>query len=236
MAQDVRSVAYVMLEMLTGLRVRGALMEKCNLLSKVAAESLEHQILRGLLELKSLDEIAAHAYFSVVHPANSSVLGHSVHGAQEQRHIIGLLTKQELTKSQTMKRQYLQQIRTWQAQFEKKYRKKPKPGDRPAGIVRLQGRCQALTERMQELNDRLAAAHGSIYRMISDKEALAIAATSQSSPVQQEDYRHQHKSLSDVAPGSPVRSEGSRSDSFGRGEGKRSPAQKAFLNRFGPSQ
>ncbi|EGZ15655.1 hypothetical protein PHYSODRAFT_315856 [Phytophthora sojae] len=147
--------------MLTGLRVRGSLMEKYNILAKVGADSLEYQ-----------------------------------------RHIIGVLTKQELTKCQTMKRQYLQQVRAWQAQFEKKYRRKPNPADRPTGIVRLQGRCMALNERMQELNDRLAAAHGSIYRLISSKGVLAIDATSPSG-------------------------------SFDQGGGKRSPAQKAFLNRFG---
>ncbi|KAE9345210.1 hypothetical protein PF008_g8862 [Phytophthora fragariae] len=44
MAQDVRSVAYVMVEMLTGLRARGSLMEKWNMLTKVAADSLEYQV------------------------------------------------------------------------------------------------------------------------------------------------------------------------------------------------
>eukprot|EP00644_Phytophthora_capsici_P011514 jgi/Phyca11/118870/e_gw1.37.427.1 len=149
-----------MVEMLTGLRVRGSLMEKNSLLSKVAADSPEHQ-----------------------------------------RQIIGVLTNQELQQCQTMKRQYLQQIRAWQTQFEKKYRRKPTPADRSAGIVRLQGRCQALKERMQELNDRLAASHGSIYRMIADTQALTIDASSES-------------------------------DSIDRSEGRRSPAQKAFLNRF----
>ncbi|OWZ22468.1 Serine/threonine protein kinase [Phytophthora megakarya] len=133
-----------------------------------------------------------------------------VHGsAKEQQHIIGVFTKQELKKCQAMKRQYLQQIQAWQSQFEKKYQRKPKPVDRPGGIVRLQGRCQALNERMQELNDRLTVAHGSIYEMISDKEARTSDTSSHIIPAQ--------------------------SDSFESG-GKRSPAQKAFLNRFGSSQ
>ncbi|KAG7382415.1 hypothetical protein PHYPSEUDO_004896 [Phytophthora pseudosyringae] len=232
MAQDVRSVAYVMLEMLTGLRVRGALMEKSNLLSKVAEGSLEHQVLSRLLSQAPLKEVAAHPYFSSVSPIDSMGTLDLSQATQEQRYITGILTKQELSRCQTMKRQYLQQIRAWQGQFEKKYRRKPKPADRPAGIVRLQGRCQALNERVQELNDRLAASHGSIYRMIADKEALAIDPPSQSVPVQHEDHLSQHTSLVDVTAGSPVASDESRSDSFGRNGGNRSPAQKAFLNRF----
>lgn len=169
MAQDIRSVAYVMLEMLTGLRVRGSLMEKYNILAKVGADSLEYQALRSLLEVKPLEEVLRCAYFSSVYQADSMAIRNLAQATQEQRHIIGVLTKQELTKCQTMKRQYLQQVRAWQAQFEKKYRRKPNPADRPTGIVRLQGRCMALNERMQELNDRLAAAHGSIYRLISSK-------------------------------------------------------------------
>ncbi|EEY58017.1 uncharacterized protein PITG_00624 [Phytophthora infestans T30-4] len=109
-----------MVEMLTGLRVHGSLMEK------------------RILET-----------------------------TPEQRHIVGILTNQELIKCQTLERQYLQQIRAWHTQFEKKYRRKPKPVDRPGGIVRLQGRCQALKERMEELNNRLATSHGSDYQMIA---------------------------------------------------------------------
>ncbi|KAJ8579052.1 hypothetical protein ON010_g141 [Phytophthora cinnamomi] len=236
MAQDVRSVAYVMLEMLTGLRARGSLMEKCNLLTKVAAESLEYQVLRSLLELQSLEEILKHPYFSPVNYANSNTIQSSAQETHEQRHIIGILTKQELTKCQTMKRQYLQQVRAWQAQFEKKYRRKPNPADRPTGIVRLQGRCLALNERIQELNDRLAAAHGSIYRLISDKEGLAIDVTSQRVAGEQDDSPGQLKNTEGPTSTSSIESDGSRLDSFGRGGGKRSPAQKAFLNRFGSEQ
>lgn len=229
MAQDVRSVAYVMLEMLTGLRARGSLMEKWNMLTKVAADSLEHQVLRSLMELKSLEEILGHQYFSSARQTDSTAVQTSAQATQEHRHIIGMLTKQELTKCQAMKRQYLQQVPAWQAQFEKKYRRKPNPADRPAGIVRLQGRCMALNERMQELNDRLAAVHGSIYRLIADKEALAIDATSPRIPARKEDNLDQPKNLDTSSTESDV----TRADSFDRGGGKRSPAQKAFLNRFG---
>lgn len=142
---------------------------------------------------------------------------------------LGVLTNQELRQCQTMKRQYLQQIRAWQTQFEKKYRRKPTPAERSAGIVRLQGRCQALKERMQELNDRLSASHGSIYRMIADTQALTIDASSHSAS--QEGYPSQHGSFEDVPMEPSVFPEG-ESDSIDRSEGRRSPAQKAFLNRF----
>ncbi|KAL3671392.1 hypothetical protein V7S43_003318 [Phytophthora oleae] len=234
-AQDVRSVAYVMLEMLTGLRARGSLMEKGNLLSKVAADSSEYQVMSVLLALSPLKDVLALPYFASVNSTARTPFLNSGQVVQEQRQIIGLLTKQELNQCHTMKRQYLQQIRAWQAQFEKKYRRKPKPVDRSAGIVRLQGRCQALNERMQELNDRLAASHGSIYRMIADKEALTIDASSQSAPAPQEGIPSQLGSFDDVTTGSPV-FPGNESDSSDRSEGRRSPAQKAFLNRFSPSQ
>ncbi|KAE9130565.1 hypothetical protein PF005_g4342 [Phytophthora fragariae] len=233
MAQDVRSVAYVMVEMLTGLRARGSLMEKWNMLTKVAADSLEYQVVRSLMELKSLEEILGHQYFSSVRRADSTVIQTSAQATQEHRHIIGMLTEQELTKCQAMKRQYLQQVRAWQAQFEKKYRRKSNPADRPAGIVRLQGRCLALNERMQELNDRLAAVHGSIYRLIADKEALAIDATSPRIPAGKEDNLDKPKNPEGLTTTSSTESDVTRSDSFDRGGGKRSPAQKAFLNRFG---
>ncbi|KAG3035389.1 hypothetical protein JG687_00005053 [Phytophthora cactorum] len=232
LAQDVRSVAYVMVEMLTGLRVHGSLMEKSNLLSKVATGSPEHQFLSSLLALMPLSELLVHPYFSAVNPTHYQVS----ETTQEQRHIVGILTNQELLKCQTMKRQYRQQIRAWQAQFEKKYRRKPNSADRPGGIVRLQGRSQALKDRMEELNNRLTSSHGSIYQMIVDKEALAIDASSQSVPTQHEEQLMQ-KNLVDGTTGSPVASEGSsRSDSLGQSGGNRSPAQKAFLNRFGSPQ
>ncbi|KUF76966.1 hypothetical protein AM587_10014564 [Phytophthora nicotianae] len=210
--QDVRSVAYVMVELLTGLRVHGSLMEKSNLLSKVATDCLEHQFLSAVLALKPLKELLAHPYFSTVNPTYNQVS----ETTPEQRYIVGILTNQELTKCQIMTRQYLQQIREWKAHFEKKYRRKPQPVDHPAGIVRLQGRCQALKERMEELNNRLPSSHGSVYQLIEENDALTIDTL-------------------DIA-GSPVASEGSRSDSLDRSGGNRSPAQKAFLNRFGPPQ
>lgn len=211
-------------------------MEKSNLLSKVAAGSPEYQILSSLLALTPLKELLAHPYFSSVNPAQSTVFHDSSQATQEQRRIIGILTKQELKKCEVTKRQYLQQIRAWQTQFEKKYLRKPKPTDRPAGIVRLQGRCQALNERTQELNDRLAAGHGSIYRMISGNEALAVGASSQSLPAQHEDNLVQHKSTSDESMWPAVESECSISDAIGPSGERRSPAQKAFLNRFASPQ
>ncbi|ETL46120.1 hypothetical protein, variant 4 [Phytophthora nicotianae] len=201
-----------MVELLTGLRVHGSLMEKSNLLSKVATDCLEHQFLSAVLALKPLKELLAHPYFSTVNPTYNQVS----ETTPEQRYIVGILTNQELTKCQIMTRQYLQQIREWKAHFEKKYRRKPQPVDHPAGIVRLQGRCQALKERMEELNNRLPSSHGSVYQLIEENDALTIDTL-------------------DIA-GSPVASEGSRSDSLDRSGGNRSPAQKAFLNRFGPPQ
>lgn len=217
--QDVRSVAYVMVEMLTGLRVHGSLMEKRSLLSKVALDSPEHQFLSNVLALIPLKDLLAHPYFSAVSPERNQVL----ETTPEQRHIVGILTNQELIKCQTLEHQYLQQIRAWHTQFEKKYRRKPKPVDRPGGIVRLQGRCQALKERMEELNNRSATSHGSDYQMI------AVDDTPQTQHEDQEKFV-------DGEAGSPVASEGSRSDLFDRSGGNRSPAQKAFLNRFGSPQ
>ncbi|GMF54199.1 unnamed protein product [Phytophthora fragariaefolia] len=230
-AQDMRSVAYVMLEMLTGLRVRGYLMEKCNLLAKVAADSHEHQVLRSLLELESLEAILEHPYFSSATEVGGTSIQNPAMLTHEQQHIIGNLTKQELTKCHTMKRQHLQQIRTWQTQFEKKYRRKPRPADLPSGIIRLHGRCRALNERMKNLNDRLAAGHGSIYRLICSKDPLVLDATIQSKPAEQESSIDPHVELPNTTS---AEAGASRTDSSGREGGKRSPAQKAFLNRFAP--
>ncbi|GMF17729.1 unnamed protein product [Phytophthora lilii] len=203
------------------------------MLSKVTADSSEFHVLNSLLALTPLRSVLAHPYFLSASSTHGTMIHDSPQAAQEQQHIIGILTKQELTKCQTMKRQYLQQIRAWQVQFEKKYRRKAKSADLPAGIVRLQGRSQALNDRIQELNDRLAVAHGSIYRMISGKEALAVDA---SGVPTQEDSSIQHEIRDESSASLPIESNASRSDSFGRGEGKRSPAQKAFLNRFSSSQ
>ncbi|RLN02537.1 hypothetical protein BBJ28_00014301 [Nothophytophthora sp. Chile5] len=224
--------------MLTGLRVRGNLMERQHLLRKVTAGSPEYQFLADLLASATLEGLLAHPYFQAGCPTGSVGFSSSSRALQEQRHIIGLLLKQELAKCHTMQRQYMQQIRVWHTHFEKQYQRKPKLVDRPAGIVRLQGRCQTLTDRVQQLGTRLASAHGTVYHMDAAAatqsdviSSLAIDVGDQLSSAfgQEQDDCIQRESSGGAAPRSP---ETRGSDPFEQTAAKRSPAQHAFLNRF----
>lgn len=199
-ALDVRSVAFVMAEMLTGLRIRGNLMEKTHLLDKIDMGSLEYQFLSDLLAPRPLEELLEHSYFSTGNPTHPLASNTS----QEQRQIVDIFIEQESKHCRLMQSQYRQQFKAWQAQFETRYKKKPEPVDRPASIIRLEKRLQALKERINQLTDRLTACH-SQYQMQSSSTGSNEVVKS---------------------------TEASTSDSIGRHEGTRSPAQKAFLNQF----
>lgn len=223
-AQDVRSVAFVMAEMLTGLRIRGRLMEKNRLLGKIDSGSPEWHFLSDVLALKPLSELLTHAYFSSTTPIRSSALDTK----QEQWQGANLFIKEELHKCRLMERQHLDQIQAWQVQFEKKYRKKPESVDRPAGLLRLQGRLEALNERIERLNERLVASESGTHGMITAKET----GTSDRALMQHEDHHVWHKpsieNTCDSSVGCPA--------SSAQSAGNRSPAQKAFLNRFHATQ
>lgn len=236
-AQDIRSVAYVMVEMLTGMRMRGHLLEREHLLSHVATNSMETRFLVELLQAASLTEVIDHPYLDRDSPFGHQPLGESNRQLQPQQgKIIAALTEQELTKCREQRRRHLSEIRVWLAQFERRNKRKPTTSERPKSVTLLQRRCRTLTDRIKELEARLSATRKSFYRRSEhqkddDDDELENATKldgSSSVPAlslfgSSTDSKMGILPTLDVA----IRDEGDLSELY-----KRSPAQKAFLKRL----
>lgn len=250
-AQDARSVAYVMAEMLTGMRVRGHLLEREHLLSHVACKSLESQFLGELLsQTSSLAAAAGHPY--IYEPSDNVELSlhHSVDGQivhhQQQQHLsekeqraIAMLVEQELLKGKEQKRRHLGEIRAWLAQFERRNERKPTPSEWPKSVTQLQRRCRALSDRMKELETRLSSARRSFYRKSEsmerdendefERDARLDDSSSPSFFISSES-----SSLGSKLGILPAIDVSIREGDLSRDGFKRSPAQNAFLKRLGP--
>lgn len=242
-AQDARSVAYVMAEMLTGMHVRGHLLEREHLLGYVACKSLESHFLGELLQTSSLVAVAEHPY--IYEPSDNVELPmhHSVDDKRGQQHqqllsekeqrVVAVLVEQELLQCREQRRRYLSEIRAWLAQFERRNERKPTPSERPKSVTQLQRRCRALSDRMKELETRLSSARTSFYRKSESMER------------DENDDLERYTRLDDLSPafisgiGSklgilPAIDVNIRETDLLRDGFKRSPAQNAFLKRLGP--
>lgn len=165
--QDLRSIAYVMTELLTGTRVRGSSLDRQSILDAVLIDSLEFRFLCDLFELASdgkpeqlAQRLVEHEYLQQ-HTQADAAVPRDQHGAladslHEQCQVIVAATQHEYAKCVELKERHVHDIRTWFALFEKRYQKKPTMAERPASIVRLEVRCRTLTDRIHQLEARMA--------------------------------------------------------------------------------
>lgn len=244
-AQDARSVAYVMVEMLTGMRIRGHLLERERLLSHVASEaSITRDFLLALLQSSSLEAVADHPYLVNEGRARNSLENDAPeNGDYEQRAVAGLV-EQELIKCREMRRRHLGEVRAWLTQFEKRNERKPTASEHPRSVTLLQRQCRALSERMREIETQLAGARKSFYRKhdnssigrqdegVEQLEHVGRFGDPLTSPTA-ETTLHPRRldSTLGVLPAIDVsiRNGGALSDAH-----RRSPAQNAFLKRLEP--
>lgn len=252
LAQDIRSVAYVMAEMLTGTCMRGHLLQPERLERHVtscsSASSAQLQVLTQLLLVSSLNELLpplntdeSKVYSARGYPRDSPPPSSR---SREQRAIARLI-EHELTACREQRRRALHNIRTWATQFEKRHSRKPSASDRSASITRLQRRCRALADRIAALETRLDAARASFDRTANEDAAdsddreqeqqLAGGSGRDATPVplaheERDDSSNSSTFGSLLAIDVSVRSSTDRSDTQ-----RRSPAQHAFLQRLSPA-
>lgn len=251
-AQDVRSVAYVMAEMLTGRRARGAfLLDHSRLVDSVGAGGQQHvAFLQRLLSTGSLaGELAQHPFLPVHPPqhfreggdgsserdqcspaaggetTDDAVLSNNA-ALQEQRRMIVALTRDELAKCQAQTREATQQMRVWFRGFERQYGRRPTTDDRPSTVIRLQARCRVLADRIATLNERLDAVHKSFHRAAAATadNALSASPTAGGDSVNPAIHPTMEVEI-------PQLDEATTAATLDRSGPKRSPAQNAFLNR-----
>lgn len=247
-AQDVRSVAYVMAEMLTGRRARGAfLLDLSRLVDSVGTGGQQHvAFLRELLSTGSLTgELCQHPFLPVHPPqhcrvgvdesagigrcdvarggeANDDAVLSASAALQEQRRMIVELARDELTKCQAQTREATQQMRVWFRGFERQYGRKPTAGDRPPTVIRLQARCRVLADRIATLNDRLDTVYKSFHRAAATDGTTSLP-TPGDNPM-----RALHTAMEIEIP--PL-DDAKTTATLDRTGPRRSPAQNAFLNR-----
>lgn len=245
--QDERSVAYVLVEMLTGQPIRGQYLEVDRLVEQVVSIRDASSFLRALLERScDLKDLLDHPYLheSSMKATNTILLGGRE--MQRQRHTIAQLTLQEKTKCEAEREQCLADMRVWFTQFQRRHNRKPHIDERPASITRMQRRCHMLSDRIADLEKRLQTLHKSFYNAaISSKPSEPITFALYSSALTVEtrgglsgnepDKEHEVKATvsDELLPTLGVRvSPELRED----GTGKRSPAQVAFLERLSGAQ
>ncbi|KAF1334962.1 hypothetical protein FI667_g1494, partial [Globisporangium splendens] len=180
MTQDIRSVAYVMVEMLTGMRVRGHLLESEHILDLTSANSMESRFLANLLQAKSLSDVMKEPYLldRDHHSPDNTPLSGNNHVELAHTRAIAILMDQELTRCREQRRHHLSEIRAWLAQFERRHERKPTAAERPKSWSNLQRRCRVLTDRIKELEARLSEARKGFYKKSdfqNDEEELEHA-------------------------------------------------------------
>ncbi|TYZ61225.1 hypothetical protein PybrP1_011570 [[Pythium] brassicae (nom. inval.)] len=224
------ALAYVMVEMLTGMRVRGRQLERERLLSLVVSETaVVRDFVLELLRSSSLRAVAAHPYIaqSSAHSHHSALLGDRSPecDSDEQRAVAGLV-EQELAKCRELRRGHVGEIRAWLAQFEKRHERKPSAAERPRTVAALQHRCRALSQRMREIEAHLAAQGDDDDEQLKHDARLEDqrALGQWTSPP-----RHLDSTVGVLPPiDIATRTGGALSDDAQR----RSPAQHAFLKRL----
>lgn len=231
-----------MAEMLTGMRMRGHLLEREHLLSHVACTSLETRFLHQLLlQTSSLTSAANHPYISDNVELPVSDHHHSVDDqrlSEKEQRVIAVLIEQELLKCREQRRRHQSEIRAWLAQFERRNERKPLASERPKSVTQLQRRCRALSDRTKELEARLSSARKSFYRKSESLER-------DENDELERDVRIDDDSSSPLAISSGIGSKLGflpaidvtvRDGDLSRDGFKRSPAQNAFLKRLGPQE
>lgn len=240
-AQDVRSVAYVAAEMLTGRRVRGSvLMDTTRFLDWIGDADQRKlaymSFLQCLLSAQALtDEVMNHPFLLAkaqrqnlrasvgeFEGENDDAILQATAALQDQRRMIVALTKDELKQCQAQTQEATRQMRAWFRGFERQYGRKPSVDDRPPMIIRLQARCKGLADRIAMLNERLQTVNKSFYRaapLPTEKPAPGTEIGSSSSLPETMIIQIPQHDESKVA-----------ADRTGP---RRSPAQNAFLNRHG---
>ncbi|TMW64208.1 hypothetical protein Poli38472_012830 [Pythium oligandrum] len=203
-ARDIRSVAYVLVEMITGLPVRGARMDDDTLIQQLDPTSLEHAFLLELLQPStSFKSLRTHPYLQ-----GNAVSALSPNPSTD---IVLPLVEKELGRCQELHRQYTRELRAWTSQFEKRYQRKPRRDERPPGMQRAQVRCRTIHTRIQELQR-----HQRLLAPENGEEGNHAA----------EEEVHEMKLAPLPILNVPERDENS-SDAR-----RRSPAQNAFLDRL----
>lgn len=232
-AQDTRSLAYVMIEMLTGMRVRGHLLERERLLSLVASEAdVDRDFVLELLRSSSLRTITAHPYIGEREAWRSpSASGRD----SDEPQAVAILVEQELAKCREMRRCLRGEIRTWLAQFERRNERKPNASERPRALVVLQHRCRLLSERVRAIEVHLAVTRQSFFSRKSGRSTdsqgddddeqvadLRVSGSPISSP----------RRLNSTVGVLPAIDVSTRTSSLLSDAHRRSPAQHAFLKRL----
>jgi hypothetical protein len=226
--RDLQSLAFLLVEMLTGKRVMlNRLANSSNeLLEPFAVDSMERAFLQEVLHPSvSLIKLTSNPYLlddNVTHPPGSAPVS--------QRELLLHLIDKELSKCRAVQKSEAHHVRVWIVQFEKKFHRKPHADERPASIQRLQQRCRALHERIQELERRgNTLGHAAcIARQMVPASCEAVSSAMESLPVSKSPI-----STLGINTTTTISSGLEPGDLVDRR--RRSPAQNAFLRQLSTS-
>ncbi|GLD93738.1 hypothetical protein PINS_up002343 [Pythium insidiosum] len=158
--------------MLTGVRVRGALLNDDALLALLPIRSPEHAFASLLLRpTTTLNEVCAHRFALVQENSHPD-------GRLQFRDLVQELLDKECSSCDDQLQRDTRDLTAWHAQFEKRYQRPPTPQDLPSSVRRLQARCRVIQERRAMLQQRLRVIHQSVRPPLATSSTSSSTSTS----------------------------------------------------------